>query len=872
MKKFTIQSIFLGINIGVGLASILIVTGSVKLFGINSLGWSQILLLGGVFTLLFSIAHQGFLAFGILPSVERLKQIANLFHGERPSSTLPTIHTREFYELAQMLESNTSYFRELAQTSHDVLQKGGRQTVTPRSEADVVGKAFQEQINTMNALEEYIREITKGNLVVEIPKELNETTPLKVFRVMTLEIRQSISKIRHEVNNIANVSEKVAAMSQQGSRNAEMETQAIESIASSIHQMAENLRGVMQNINLQTTSLDETFTAIAEMLSSVEEINSIIHSLSSASDEMSRSVDEIHGFMQEIEGHAQSSVEISGNVSDQAKEGFHAVAAVSEGIQTIKTTVQDAATAIQRLGKESGRIGEILEVINGVAEQTNLLALNASIIAAQAGEHGRGFSVVASEIKELADRTRVSTKEIADIIRSVQAEVAQGMDVIQSCLVAVDEGVELANQSGEVLKKIVQGIQASRKMVSTMASATVTQTENSQQLKAAAQEVTTNLAELQSTAKSQADRSTQLAEVTNFLKNVTQQIDQSAVEQLQATDAIVHSIEQIQKFINSSSRMMYILTQASKELRLFENSLVERIGRFFVSPRRFPRNFDQNLPTIAFVGQGSFSFSEQMSQGFQHALSTEKFQSIILDSRTNTMIQAEHINWLLQQSWLKGIVITPVDEHITSRLVSDVKKQKIPIVAVDASAENADVCVVSDNTKGGEYVADGLREKLPEDSFVLMCGSRNINSVNNRMNGFLKKAESYCWNVIEIFGSVSDLELAKINILEGLQSVSEAKGLFLTTKIIVLAYLDLLREGKISERPLYVAGFDITSEIAEAVADGRLLFTVAQDPVQLGSVATQELLALLQQPSAERSGKAKEVLIPVKKVTKEDLS
>jgi methyl-accepting chemotaxis protein len=85
------------------------------------------------------------------------------------------------------------------------------------------------------------------------------------------------------------------------------------------------------------------------MLTSIEDVNTTVHQLSSASQEMSNSVDEIHTFMQEIEHHAQSAAEISGNVSEQAKEGLHAVAVVIEGIQTIKTTVQDAAATIQRL-------------------------------------------------------------------------------------------------------------------------------------------------------------------------------------------------------------------------------------------------------------------------------------------------------------------------------------------------------------------------------------------------------------------------------------------------------------------------------------------------------------------------------------------
>jgi methyl-accepting chemotaxis protein len=225
------------------------------------------------------------------------------------------------------------------------------------------------------------------------------------------------------------------------------------------------------------------------------------------------------------------------------------------------------------------------------------LALNASIIAAQAGEHGRGFSVVAGEIKELAERTRTSTEEIADIVGSVQAEVTQGMTTMQSCLKAVDGGVNLANESGNMLKKIVRGIQASRKMISTMASAIVTQTENSLQLKAFTEEMGTILTDVYTTVTKQAQGTTRLAEGMQSLKQTTLQVDQMAASQLQEADTLIQDMEHVQSLVKSHSQMFHQFVQFPEELGELERHLVEHLGQFFVTSQRLPRDFDPNRPT-----------------------------------------------------------------------------------------------------------------------------------------------------------------------------------------------------------------------------------------------------------------------------------
>ena len=129
----------------------------------------------------------------------------------------------------------------------------------------------------------------------------------------------------------------------------------------------------------------------------------------------------------QVEANDARSYDLSLTAAQAAESGMKAVHETIEAMEHIRKAVVDANGVVSRLGERSVAIGRILNVIEDVAEQTNLLALNAAILAAQAGEHGKGFSVVAGEIRELAERTASSTREIGGLIQSVQQEVRNAL-------------------------------------------------------------------------------------------------------------------------------------------------------------------------------------------------------------------------------------------------------------------------------------------------------------------------------------------------------------------------------------------------------------------------------------------------------------
>ncbi len=777
----------------------------------------------------------------------------------------------ELHELADLFADVIESSQRFAQKSDDVLRTGQLSASLPIKTADPVSKAFARLVEALTMLERLFDTMTNGDLDAEIPDALSDTKLGQSFGEMKTEIRTIILRVREEVSNISKASAEIAAMSQQGSQNANTETESVEKISSSIHKMANNLREVMQNISRQGDSVDKTFTDIENMLTSIEEVNSSVELLSSSADSTARSIDDIHKFMQQIQQHAHSLAGISETISTEAHDGVVSVGEVIEGIQTIKHTVEDAATTIQRLGRESDRIGEILEVINGVAEQTNLLALNASIIAAQAGTHGRGFSVVAGEIKELAERTRTSTKEIAAIIRSLQTGAAQGILAMKNCLQAVDAGVSLSHAAGSILKKIRESIQGARDMATTLAEATVKQTQNSQQVTVATERITKKLDGLHDTAVAQSRDSAHLAEMASILKDATQHIEHSATVQLQVMDTIVLSIEDIQELVKRNADIAHHLAASSEKLEVLGSNLSEHMGHFLTAHPVLPPDFQQTRPTIAFIYPGAPSFYGAIYHGIAQEAGS-RFQTLYLDCQNDSVLQAEYVNWLKRQPWFFGLLLTPFDEHTGGHIVAEMRRQKKPIVIVDRLANPAPLTVISDNIRGGMAAAELMRTVVPEESVVFSCGPRNIHSIFHRMEGFAQQGKTYRWNVFNSFTSLMNIEEAKQGILTAYHRYQDVKGIFVTNEHASLATLELFKEGALPAHLVKAVSYDMNQDIADAIRSGVLCGTVFQDPEQIGRVAVQELLALQEQQTMPSADSPRIVHVPVAKVTRDNLS
>jgi twitching motility protein PilJ len=179
----------------------------------------------------------------------------------------------------------------------------------------------------------------------------------------------------------------------------------------------------------------------------------------------SSAVEELTVSMKQVSNNAEASAEAARRALDAAEQGNRAVRDTLDGMQRIRASVQATAKKIKSLGDRSLEISEIINVINDITEQTNLLALNAAIEAARAGEAGRGFAVVADEVRKLAEHSRSATKDIAALIKAIQAETNEAVVVMEDGTKEVEAGATLADQAGRALDAISSVVRQSAELV-----------------------------------------------------------------------------------------------------------------------------------------------------------------------------------------------------------------------------------------------------------------------------------------------------------------------------------------------------------------------------------------------------------------------
>jgi len=239
-------------------------------------------------------------------------------------------------------------------------------------------------------------------------------------------------------------------------------------IIDAFNQMAANLRNMIGQISGATTQLaaaaEETSAITDETSRGVQQQQAEIDSIASAMDEMTSTV-------QEVARNAAEASKAADMADNDAKSGALVATQAIGGIDSLLNEVDSAAQVIRNLEKESENIGSVLDVIRGIAEQTNLLALNAAIEAARAGEQGRGFAVVADEVRTLASRTQQSTQEIHNMIQRLQDGAGNAVKVMESAQGQAQNSSDMVEKAAESLAAIAGAVSNINDMNTMIASA-----------------------------------------------------------------------------------------------------------------------------------------------------------------------------------------------------------------------------------------------------------------------------------------------------------------------------------------------------------------------------------------------------------------
>ena len=367
-------------------------------------------------------------------------------------------------------------------------------------------------------------------------------------RAIVVETHHSVDQLNSGVRTITENVEALSASSEETS--------------ASMLEMAASTEEVSRQTETLFRSVEETATATEQMVSQINAVDRNIDYLANFVSETSSSMVEMSASIAQVESNAARSYDLSLAAAEAAESGMKAVRETITAMEQIRQAVVEANAVVSRLGERSTAIGKILNVIEDVAEQTNLLALNAAILAAQAGEHGKGFSVVASQIRELSERTASSTREITALIKAVQEEVRNALVSMSAGTKLVEDGVALSHDAGKALTNILQSATSASNMGKEIAAATNQQAAGSENVTRSVEQLQGMVKQINAATAQQAQGSQHIRKAVESMREVAHYVRQAMIEQKSGSSMISTSAEQMIEMIH---QIFQVATDQSRE-------------------------------------------------------------------------------------------------------------------------------------------------------------------------------------------------------------------------------------------------------------------------------------------------------------------
>jgi methyl-accepting chemotaxis protein len=412
----------------------------------------------------------------------------------------------------------------------------------------VLQKVGQYQDLEVEKLNSALAQFAQRDLTTSIetdPADADTAATKEKFDKIADAFNDCVSSMGNVIGQVADAANKVADSTVALSRTAGDVGNASQQIAQTMDQVATGSQEQSRTVQNSAEAMEQLMRAIGEVAAGAQ-------SQAKQVDQTVGLVQQITAAIDEVAKNSSIVAQASREVNEVAIKGGVQVAKSGEGMELIKKSAEAVGSIVDKLGESSKKIGAIVETIDDIAEQTNLLALNAAIEAARAGEHGKGFAVVADEVRKLAERSSKATGEIADLIGTMQQMITAAVSGMQDSAKQVAEGTMLSIEAGDALKNIQGAVQGIVSQIDNMAAAAQQMSASStevvraiENVSAVTEETTASTEEMAASSAEVARQIEQVAAVSQENAAAAQEVSATTQEQTAAAEEMTAGTEEL---------------------------------------------------------------------------------------------------------------------------------------------------------------------------------------------------------------------------------------------------------------------------------------------------------------------------------------